>query len=463
MIRKRKVLLQCFGGSFLIGMILLSSVRANAQEDLKSLLDMAEKNYPAIAAKQAEAEASKAVTQLEKNTLTPSLDAAYQANYATYNNITGMNYPGQLIPISGPPSSDNFGAVPGSAASLFMKWAPFTFGRRSASVDYYQKLYEKNLAAVEDEVLKVKFRVALLYLEIAATQELIKAYEKNIERNEFNVSQVSFLVEAGLRPGVDSLKFKGELSKAKTELYQLQNLLETQKQQLQELLVSQDLSGLVADTLFFKNLPNGASWLAPPDSLVNPSLKMAQMNWQAEQARLKQINRSWTPRVEFWGTGYARASGINFDGTVNQSEGFSFSRYNYGVGVQLVFPILDLTNVKIKNSQQEAITRASQGYLAITEIALKREEGIALSDLNISLQIVNEVPIEYKAAESAFFALQVRYNEGLIDYTSLIQAQYDLLNAEARLKSAYANTWKALLSLAVIRGDLNIFLNQIQD
>lgn len=455
--------MQCFGGSFLLGMILLSSVRANAQEDLKSLLDMAEKNYPAIAAKQAEAEASKAVTQLEKNTLTPSLDAAYQANYATYNNITGMNYPGQLIPISGPPSSDNFGAVPGSAASLFMKWAPFTFGRRSASVDYYQKLYEKNLAAVEDEVLKVKFRVALLYLEIAATQELIKAYEKNIERNEFNVSQVSFLVEAGLRPGVDSLKFKGELSKAKTELYQLQNLLETQKQQLQELLVSQDLSGLVADTLFFKNLPNEVSWLAPPDSLVNPSLKMAQMNWQAEQARLKQINRSWTPRVDFWGTGYARASGINFDGTVNQSEGFSFSKYNYGVGVQLVFPILDLTNVKIKNSQQEAITRASQGYLAITEIALKREEGIALSDLNISLQIVNEVPIEYRAAESAFFALQVRYNEGLIDYTSLIQAQYDLLNAEARLKSAYANTWKALLSLAVIRGDLNIFLNQIQD
>ncbi len=65
----------------------------NAQNDLKALLEAAEKNYAAIKAKQAEAEAAKAGTLLEKNTLMPSLDTAYQANYATYNNITGVNYP----------------------------------------------------------------------------------------------------------------------------------------------------------------------------------------------------------------------------------------------------------------------------------------------------------------------------------------------------------------------------------
>lgn len=443
--------------------LVLSQTELDRNADLGSLMELAEKNYPAIAAKRAEAEAAKAGTQLEKNTLMPSLDAAYQANYATYNNITGMNYPGQLIPISGPPSDDNYGAVPGSSASLLMKWSPITFGQRSASIDYYQKLYEKNLAAVEDEVLKVKFRVALLYLEIATTQELIKAYERNIERNEFNVEQAEVLVEAGLRPGVDSLKFKGELSKARTELYQLQNFLETQRQQLQELLVLQDLPAMGAETPFFEALPNGAFLIAPSDSLMNPTLKMAQMNWQAEQARLRQINRSWAPRLEFWGTTYARASGIGFDGTINRSDGFDFSRYNYGVGAQLVFPILGLTDTKIKSIRQEAVARSAQSYLDQTEIALKREEQVAMGDLNTSLKIAKEIPIEYKAAESAFNALQVRYNEGLIDYTDLIQAQYDLLNAEARLKSVHANTWKALLSLAVIRGDLNIFLNQIQN
>jgi len=426
-------------------------------------MELAETNYPTIAAKRAEAEAAKAGAQLERNTLMPSLDAAYQANYATYNNITGMNYPSQLIPISGPPSDDNYSAVPGTSASLLMKWSPITFGQRRASIEYYQKLYEMNLTAVEDEVLKVKFRVAQLYLDMATTRELMKAYERNIERNEFNAEQAGALVVAGLRPEVDILKFKGEMSKAKTELYQLQNYLETQKQQLQELLVSQDLAGIVVETAFFEELPIEASLTATSDTLMNPTLKMAQMNWQAERARTRQINRSWTPRLEFWGTAYARGSGINFDGTVNRSEGFDFSRYNYGVGAQLVFPILGLSDVKIKSSRQEAVARSAQAYMEQAEVALGHEEQIALNDLGTSLKIAHEIPIEYLAAEAAFNALQIRYNEGLIDFTDLIQAQYDLLNSEARLKSVHANTWKALLRLAVIRGDINIFLNQIQD
>src|SRR3546814_15690270 len=89
-----------------------------------------------------------------------------------------------------------------------LKWSPVTFGQRSASIEYHKKLYEKGLASVEDEVLRVKFQVAFMYLEIATTGELIKAYEKNVERNAFHLKQVASLARAGIRPGVDSLKFK---------------------------------------------------------------------------------------------------------------------------------------------------------------------------------------------------------------------------------------------------------------
>lgn len=433
------------------------------QTNLKLLLELAEKNYPSIAAKQAEAEAANARVSLEKNTLLPSLDAAYQVNYSTYNNITGMNYPGMLLPISGPPSTDNFNnPVPGSAASLLLKWSPITFGQRTASIEYNRNLYEKQLTGVENEVLRVKFKVAFMYLEIATTKELIKAYQKNIERNEFNLEQIYALVSAGIRPAVDSLKFKGELSKARTELFKLDNLLETQKQELQELLVSNVLQDIEINEIFVQNLPfepmksNG-------DLVINPALKMAQFDLEANQARLKQINHSWTPKLEFWGTTYVRGSGISYDATVNKADGLSFSRYNYGVGVQLVFPILDLTNVKLKSRQQEAIMRSSESYLKQTQIAVNNQETIALNDLGTSLKIANEVPVEYEASESAYNALQARYNAGLIDYTELIRAQYDLLNAEASLKNAHVNSWKSLLKLAAIRGNLNIFLNQIQN
>lgn len=433
------------------------------QTDLKALLDLAGRNYPSIAAKQAEAEAAKASVSLEKNSLLPSLDASYQANYATYNNITGMTSPGQVMPISGPPSDDNYGAVPGSAASLLFKWSPVTFGQRSAAIAYNEMKYEKQLASVEDEVLKVKFKVAYLYLEMAATEQLINAWQKNIERNAFNLKQVSSLVSAGLRPAVDSLKFKGELSKAKTQLFELQNLLESQKQQMQELLVSENLQEIEISPFFFSALPHSLDDSPDMDSTMNPLLKMAELDLKANQARLKQINRSWTPKLEFWGTTYARGSGISFNGTVDKAEGWSFSRYNYGLGLQMTFPLLDLPQVRLQGSRQEALIRSAEQYLRQTKISVGRQETTAMNELSTSLQIAAEVPVEYKASESAYRALQARYNSGLVDYTELIRAQYDLLNAEARLKNASVRAWQSLLKLAVVRGDVSIFLNQIEN
>lgn len=452
------------GGKITILMVLFSPLFhiCYAQTDLKSLLTLAETNYPVIAAKQAAAEAALASVSLEKNRLLPSLDAAYQTNYSTYNNITGMSYPGQLLPISGPPTSQNYNnAVPGSAVSLLLKWEPVTFGQRNAAVDYNRKLYEKQLAGIDDEVLRLKFRVAFIYLEMAATGELIKVFQKNIVRNEFNLKQAGTLVSAGLLPAVDSLRFRGELSKARTELFKIRNLFETQKQELLELLATNEITDIDPDDFFVQNLP-----LEPADALAaveNPTLKMARFELEANQARLKQINRSWTPKLEFWGTTYARGSGISYDGTVNKSDGWSFSRYNYGVGLQLVFPILDLTNVKLKTNRQEALTSSSESYFRQTQSTLNKEETIALNDLKTALLVAREVPVEFEANESAFLALQTRYNSGLTDYSELIQAQYDLLNAEASLKNAFISSWKSLLKLVVIRGDVNIFLNQIKN
>ncbi|MEX0981973.1 MAG: TolC family protein [Bacteroidales bacterium] len=432
------------------------------QSDMKSLLILAEENYPLIAAKQAEAEAAQVNVALEKNRLLPSLDAAYQANYSTYNNITGMSYPGMLLPISGPPTTENYNnLVPGSAVSLLLKWSPVTFGQRTAAVEYNRKLYEKQLAGIENEVLRLKFRVAFLYLEMASTKELLEVFRNNIERNEFNLNQVSSLVGAGLRPGVDSLRFKSELSKARTELYKLKNLLETQKQELKELLVSETFQDIEMHGFFTENLPVEPGTLE--DAADNPVLKMARLELEANQARLVQINRSWTPKLEFWGTTYARGSGIAFDGTISKADGWSFSRYNYGVGLQLVFPILDLTNVKLRSNRHEAVIRSVENYFRQTQITLNKEESIAMSDLRTSLLIAAEVPFEFEASQAAFNAIQTRYSSGLIDYSDLIQAQYDLLHAEAGLKNAFVSSWKSLLKLAVIQGDVNIFLNQIQN
>jgi outer membrane protein len=74
---------------------------------LADALQQTEKNYPALKSKLLEADAANKDIALSKNTLLPSLDAVYQADLATYNNITGMTYPGSVFPITGPSSGTN--------------------------------------------------------------------------------------------------------------------------------------------------------------------------------------------------------------------------------------------------------------------------------------------------------------------------------------------------------------------
>jgi outer membrane protein TolC len=58
--------------------------------------------------------------------------------------------------------------------------------------------------------------------------------------------------------------------------------------------------------------------------------------------------------------------------------------------------------------------------------------------------------------------MQIRYNTGLVNFSDLIQAQYNLLKAELDMKTAYWDAWKALLLQTAVKGDEKIFLNAIR-
>lgn len=107
----------------IIFLILVSAVsyqKSSAQPRFLSIMQALQKvqtNLPQLEAYRQQALATQQNIQLAKNTLVPDLNVGYQLNLATYNNITGMSYPGFLLPISGPPSYTNdFNFVPGSAA-----------------------------------------------------------------------------------------------------------------------------------------------------------------------------------------------------------------------------------------------------------------------------------------------------------------------------------------------------------
>ncbi|MGE0587092.1 MAG: TolC family protein [Cyclobacteriaceae bacterium] len=425
---------------------------------LQELLKQAEANYPLLKAKGYEVQARKDQVAFVKSTALPSLDAAYQLNYATYNNITGMALGQGFVPISGPPSKDNtYDAVFGSAGGLVLNWEPFTFGQRKSKINSARAYQEYQQAEQDQEIFQHQIKTANAYLDVVMTYELVKVYSKNLERAEDNLRIVKSLTRSGLRPGTDTALFKAELSRAKIELLNYERLREMQQALLSELLGgSKDAFSI--DSSFFKSLPVIAADTA---SLNHPLIRLSTSSMMINQYDKKYLQTSLYPKLSFWGTAYARGSGIRYDGQVNAEEGLSFSRYNYGAGLVLSVPLLRFATIRHQVNAQESLIKSDEEKLKLVKLQLEKQNQVADMTLSNALKIAQESPSFYQSSEFSYRTLLSRYNSGLVNYADLIQAQYTLIKSEADLKKAYLDSWKALLYKAAVQGDINIFLNQL--
>lgn len=441
----------------LIGLLFFTVCFANAQV-LRELLQEAATNYPLLKAKGFEIQASRDQLAFAKSAILPSLDAAYQVNYATQNNIAGMTVTEGFVPISGPPSPTNdYTGVFGSVGGLLLKWEPFTFGQRKSNIESAKAYVEFQEADAAQEIFQHQIRTANAYLDVVMAEELIKVYTKNLERAKENLRIVQSLTLSGLRPGVDTALFNAELSRAKIELLNYQKLKETQQLLLSELLGGSPEEFLI-DSSYFKKLPMIPEHHKPMD---HPLMALSASRVKINQSQKISLQRTLNPKLSLWGTAYARGSGIRYDGYVNAQDGFSFTRYNYGAGLVLSVPLLRFATVRHQVNRQEALIHAAQENLNLVKLQLEKQNQVANVTLANALEIAQESPRFFQSAEFGYRTLLSRYNSGLVNYADLIQAQYALIKGEVDLKKSYLDAWKALLYKSAVEGDLQIFISQL--
>lgn len=447
----------------LIVLIILFHVYTGAAQQpqgnsLKELLQIAETNYPLLRSKTLDVQAAQKTVDAGKSTIIPSLDASYQVNYATYNNITGMAWPQFLVPISGPPSASNdYSGVFGSATSLILNWQPVTFGQRQSQVDFAKAGLQYANADAQNEIFKHKIKLINAYLDVLTATELVKVYEENLKRTEAGFAMIRTLVVTGIKPGVDSALLKAEVSKAKVDLLNSKKLKEQTIIILSQLLAMDDIPS-ITDTSYFSRLP--VSYIAV-DSIKNPLLSLYNSSVELSNARKKVLSKTTMPTLGVWGSTYARGSGISHNGVVKSTDGLSFQRYNYGLGLQLSVPILQFARIKPQLQQQDFIIKSNEEKMNEISLQLKKQNELAGITLSNSLAVVKETPLYFESASFSYRALLSRYQSGLANFADLMQAQYALIKAETDNKTAYVGVWKALLYKAAVTGDLNLFLNQV--
>ncbi|WP_106134838.1 TolC family protein [Mongoliibacter ruber] len=438
-------------------MLLLVS-HAQAQSQLKELIEISTSNYPELQAKRLETEAAQSQVRYERSDFLPSLDGSYQMVYSTNNNITGMFLPGLVMPISGPPVAENtMDFTYGSAASLLMNWSPFTFGKRESriqSAKFGQELaqHQESLAILEHQV-----RFTEAYLNYWAAASMAQAAEKNKERFQTNLELSKTLVDNGLRPGVDSAQFRSLFVRSKIETLQAQKSSESFLAQVRELLGEDQKEIGIDPKLKRQFLPQVEE---PMEN--HPLLQSSRSRTLLAEAKKTELNRSLLPDLNLWGTAFARGSAILFEGGFNEpTDGLSFSRYNYGVGFQVAVPILQFARTSRLVQKQNSLISAAEAYEMQVERSLKKDRTIAKVALEKALEAAILAPEYVQAAEYSYQALQARYDAGLINLNELVQGQADLAKAEAESIKVMAEMWKALLYYAAVSGNMDFFLQNL--
>ena len=416
---------------------------------------------PQLRAYNARAAATHVNNSLARNTLMPDLTVGYQAGYATYNNVTGMSYPGLVMPISGPPtanSTDN--AVPGTAVAALLKWTPWTFGQREAAIEKAAAQYRLAGAEFNEALFRQQYAVLNVYLDLVYLRQLLASLQANTDRIRASLRQSLVLSREGLRAGIDTIQFQAALAQSQIDYLTTQRSYLGQLAELSRLTALQDPPENITltDTLLASRLPLTADTTT---SIVrHPQYLYYKAKVDLSTTALQEVRRVWRPHLDLWANAYSRGSGVTANGTVNKSAGWSPDHNNYGLGLQLSFPLLQFTRVRLDKQQYGLFLKADQAQLEQVALNLSAMAKIAHMHLQQDRLIAERTPVVTRAQQLAYHGLQVSYGSGLIDYTRLEQGRYDLLKAEIAQAGAYIQVWRSLLDMAVATGDLPFFIDQ---
>lgn len=439
------------------------AVAQSPRLSIRETIQKVQTNLPQLEVFRQQTSATRKGIQLAKNSIVPELTVGYQVNMATFNNITGMNYPGFLLPISGPPSVTNdLNFVPGSAAGALIKWNPIAFGQRTADIENATAQFKQANAVYNEQLFQYQYIAINTYLEAVYYKQLLKSEQAAIDRNKTGLEQSLVLAKNGLRPGIDTAQFQSAI--AQSEI----NLLQTERAYLEKLteisrLTAMDSIGenvILTDTVF----NSGINLSIDTGSYIttHPHYQTLEAQKNSTAAGLKGIQKSWVPQLDIWGNLYARGSGVDATGQINKPDGFNLSRTNAGVGVQLSFPVLQFSKVNIKTKLYESLLKADEARLAQAQLDISKQTATALQQYQLDVKIAAQSPILLNAANDVYEGLKISYDAGLIDYTQFAQAQYELLKAEVNNANARLQLWRSLLSVALSRGNLNLFTEQLK-
>ena len=413
--------------------------------------------YPAVRVSQEQLAAAAAGIALARTSYLPRVDSLAQINRATRNNVFGLLFPQSVIPsISGPVlNTNNLTNVWGSAVGVLVSWEPFDFGFRQANVNVSEAGRKRAEAGVKRTQFEVGTLAADAYLTLLAAEEMVKAAQAGVDRARSIQQVIGAVVRADLRPGADLSRAEAESALAQTQLIQAKQAVDVARATLAQFTGTQ----LAA-------MPLAAS---APGVEVQPVANHPRATEQTAaidevKAREKALDRSYYPKFNLQGSAYARGTGANIDGTTGRR--FLRLRTEHpelGSGLHRHLPADGLPCPEGAQADRGAqrTHRIREARPRSCRTSTRSSPGPARM-LNGARLVVQNTPVQLRAARAAEQQAAARYKAGLSSVIDVAEAERLLTQTEIDDALARLNVWRAELAVAAAAGDMDTFLASVK-
>lgn len=430
---------------------------------LPQALQVAQANFPQLRAREQQVRAAGNRQRVVRTEALPQADVQLQGQYGTVNSIYGIFLPqSAILPITGPAGTPaEYQGVFGSAGGLLLSWEPFSFGQRQARLKQAGAAVSEAQAGYDLALFQHLVRVVDAHLGQQYAEALIQVQAANLERAQVLYRSVRVLARSGLRPGVDTVLTQTEIAKAQIGLNNAREKATVALLQLNALLGYAGPSLRIATPGLLAQPPLATPAATPP---AHPQLVFSQAQVGVAAAREQVARSAYAPRLNLFGSGFARGSGASLNGPTDFNYGpggLAFSRYNYAVGAALSFPLLSFPAVRYQTRAAAAEREAQQQLLLDQQLQLDNNRQVAQAQAQNAAANVPQAQVQLGAARLGYAQLQTRYQAGLTTLPEVYQALYEVNRAEADYTTAVAQVWTAALAQAYAAGSLDDFLRLV--
>jgi multidrug efflux pump len=321
-------------------------------------------------------------------------------------------------------------------------WELDFFGRVRRSIEASSADVGAAEAVRRDVVVSLLAEVARNYFELRGAQNQLAVARRNAENQRQLLDLTHALLDAGRGTELDVSRAEAQLNITLASIPPLETTINRSMYRL-GVLIGAEPTALVQDLsepLPLPGLPELVALGQPADLLRRrPDIRVAERNLAAATARVGVATADLFPRVALLGS-----VGLEANSLVGLGKGGSDT---FAIGPSIFWAAFDLGRVRARIRAADARTEAALAqYEQRVLLALEETEN-SLVDFNRQQARRDLLRASARASEKAAALARLRYQSGVADFLTVLDAERVLLDAQDRLADSETRTATALIAV----------------